>query len=262
MFGDPCPGTGKYVEIHYHCVHSQDVTTQKPPWFFDLKATLEPEYKQKKHTTTETIPISVSLLVEIDSDTNDTTQVSSTKSPESGRYFVINDHESKNNSEEEDNTLTLIITITISTLSTIVSIVIFFYICRKYSKQNSPQQNLPCYSCQQEKSVSKCFDTSGTLHVPINLVMSDKTSTTPEIPIHNTRYISQEAKSLPYLNTIYSDPIEQPYQLYSLSADIIGSDNYITRNDRHSQMICHTVDEGDNVDVSVIKPAAADVWGS
>ena len=74
--------------------------------------------------------------------------------------------------------------------------------------------------------------------------------------------MSREAKSLPYLNNIYSEPIEETQQLYSLSADIIGSDNYVTMNDRHRQMIMHTVVDGDNGDIRVIKPAMNNVWAS
>ncbi|CAG2121052.1 unnamed protein product, partial [Medioppia subpectinata] len=34
MFGDPCPGTLKYLEVQYHCVHGGDsalTTTRRPP---------------------------------------------------------------------------------------------------------------------------------------------------------------------------------------------------------------------------------------
>ncbi|CAH4032736.1 unnamed protein product [Pieris brassicae] len=36
-FGDPCPGTGKYLEIHYQCVPAPTTTTTEPSappaWF-------------------------------------------------------------------------------------------------------------------------------------------------------------------------------------------------------------------------------------
>ena len=59
LFGDPCPGTGKYIEVHYQCVRMKDVTTKQqpvPPWFFDLTATFMPEdslQKEIKEATTE-----------------------------------------------------------------------------------------------------------------------------------------------------------------------------------------------------------------
>jgi hypothetical protein len=40
---------------------------------------------------------------------------------------------------------------------------------------------------------------------------------------------------------------------------MIGSDNYVTRVDRHRQVIMHTVD-GDNGDIRVIKPDVSNVW--
>ena len=76
----------------------------------------------------------------------------------------------------------------------------------------------------------------------------------------------QDTKSLPFLRTTYSDPKypadheAQPYQLYSLSADMIGGDNYVTRNDRHRQVIMHTIVDGDNGDIRVIKPEVNNVW--
>ena len=54
MFGDPCPDTEKYVEVHYHCVNAKEITTKKipvPPWFFDLSATFLPEVTLPRVTT-------------------------------------------------------------------------------------------------------------------------------------------------------------------------------------------------------------------
>ena len=37
LFGDPCPGTPKYLEVHYGCVPTTTTTTKKPlpPWFLE-----------------------------------------------------------------------------------------------------------------------------------------------------------------------------------------------------------------------------------
>jgi hypothetical protein len=42
IFGDPCPGTHKYVEIHYACVSqfaasagSKSSTPKLPPWLLE-----------------------------------------------------------------------------------------------------------------------------------------------------------------------------------------------------------------------------------
>jgi latrophilin 1 len=33
LFGDPCPETHKYVEIHYTCAPTEDTIQQRPPWY-------------------------------------------------------------------------------------------------------------------------------------------------------------------------------------------------------------------------------------
>ena len=43
---------------------------------------------------------------------------------------------------------------------------------------------------------------------------------------------------------------------------MIGSDNYVTRNDRHGPIILHTILDGDNRDIRVIKPEDNNVWSS
>ena len=38
VFGDPCPGTHKYVEVHYACSPLSTTTTTRrplPPWFLE-----------------------------------------------------------------------------------------------------------------------------------------------------------------------------------------------------------------------------------
>merc|ERR1712209_394850 len=59
IFGDPCPGTNKYVEVHYTCEPIQTpATTPKalPPWLLDLAATPStvPEISSTSTTTTTT----------------------------------------------------------------------------------------------------------------------------------------------------------------------------------------------------------------
>ena len=38
LFGDPCPSTPKYLEVHYGCVPTSTTTTRKPlpPWFLEV----------------------------------------------------------------------------------------------------------------------------------------------------------------------------------------------------------------------------------
>ena len=43
---------------------------------------------------------------------------------------------------------------------------------------------------------------------------------------------------------------------------MIGGDNYVTRNDRQGPIILHTIVDGDNGDIRVIKPEVNNVWAS
>jgi len=57
IFGDPCPGTSKYVEVHYTCKPvpvSTSTTKPRPPWLLDLSATPSPDWKYKTTTSTTT----------------------------------------------------------------------------------------------------------------------------------------------------------------------------------------------------------------
>ena len=41
VFGDPCPGTHKYVEVHYACKNKAAASSTKkplPPWFLESGA--------------------------------------------------------------------------------------------------------------------------------------------------------------------------------------------------------------------------------
>jgi hypothetical protein len=268
VFGDPCPDTEKYVEVHYHCVHGNDITTKKnpvPPWFFDLSATFVPEVSSPRVTTERTkeeefnnaVSQSVSEIKAQSETTEKEIMQSSTNSHVEGRYFLIKDHDTDNYSADEDNKITLIVAITISTIATIVCVLIFSIIFRKYNKQMGSATHHSCYDCEPSKQY---YETTNGSAIPNTIVQNRKEPSTVQS--------LQEAKSLPYLNTIYSgekvpkDKEDHPYQLYSLSADMIGGDNYVTRDDRHRQVIMNTIVDGDDGDIRVIKPEVSNVWAS
>ena len=57
IFGDPCPGSSKYVEVHFTCIKLPASTTTpkpRPPWLLDLSATPSTEWKYKTTTVTTT----------------------------------------------------------------------------------------------------------------------------------------------------------------------------------------------------------------
>ena len=67
IFGDPCPGTSKYVEVHYTCIHvpvSTSTVKPRPPWLLDLSATPSSDWKLKTSpvTTTTTATTSASTV--------------------------------------------------------------------------------------------------------------------------------------------------------------------------------------------------------
>merc|ERR1719219_1753153 len=73
IFGDPCPGTNKYVEVHYTCEPIQSPSTTAkplPPWLLDLAAT--PSNVPEVTTTSTTSTMSTT------STTRTTTTLSTT----------------------------------------------------------------------------------------------------------------------------------------------------------------------------------------
>ena len=74
LFGDPCPDTHKYVEVHYTCEPRLAPPTTShaiPPWLLDLSATPAPRPARPAPTTTTTTT----------STTSTTTETTTTKRP-------------------------------------------------------------------------------------------------------------------------------------------------------------------------------------
>ena len=47
LFGDPCPGTHKYVELHYSCSPKTDPTRRPlPPWYLQQQPPLQSSHSQ------------------------------------------------------------------------------------------------------------------------------------------------------------------------------------------------------------------------
>merc|ERR1719225_1342958 len=75
LFGDPCPDTHKYVEVHYTCEPKLSPPTTShaiPPWLLDLSATPAPRPAKPKTITTTTVATT-------EKTTRPTTTVSTTK---------------------------------------------------------------------------------------------------------------------------------------------------------------------------------------
>ena len=132
VFGDPCPATSKYAEVHYHCVPVNEVTTKKypaPPWLLDLSATFVPDSERQNVTETTmkvTLNISTTSQYKRLGENGETS-----KSSKRGRYYLINEERG----DKESNKMTLILGITVSTISTLISVLAIYRICSKYSKK-------------------------------------------------------------------------------------------------------------------------------
>ena len=68
VFGDPCPGTYKYLEVHYTCKHkveTKNVDTNLPPWLLKMTATTaKPSTTSTTTTTTAQPEEAVEVIIE------------------------------------------------------------------------------------------------------------------------------------------------------------------------------------------------------
>ena len=80
IFGDPCPGTNKYVEVHYYCKaqkqssntgHSGTTNKPLPPWLLALDATPSSASTTTTERTTESVTSPGSQLLSVTSSVPD-----------------------------------------------------------------------------------------------------------------------------------------------------------------------------------------------
>jgi len=90
VFGDPCPTTYKYMEVHYYCQQQFTTTAEphaQPPWLLDLSATPPPRRRPSTTTTTTT---TTSTTTSTASTTSTTTQKPTEKTTEDNeRLYVL-----------------------------------------------------------------------------------------------------------------------------------------------------------------------------
>lgn len=87
-FGDPCPGTLKYLEVQYHCVTAFPPTTNKPHRSTTTLATTQ-TYNLTS-TIPETSPITTTTTIIVTKSTTTSSITPSTSSELSTQSFVIN----------------------------------------------------------------------------------------------------------------------------------------------------------------------------
>ena len=70
VFGDPCPGTPKYLEVVYTCQRRNIVTEspELPPWLLSLEAISDKIMKKTTTTTSTTVPTTTAISTSTMSD--------------------------------------------------------------------------------------------------------------------------------------------------------------------------------------------------
>ena len=237
---------------------------QQPPWFQDLRATFTPSLV----TSSQIVIEHTEELIQ---------QSTTTKSPKSGRYYVISDTKDTNDDKNDETKVIIIATVCIvSSLATVICIVLVYHLVkRRDTLHNADKIQDSQYHVDNNTdnttlhNVHKIHDSQ--YHVDNN---TDTRTLHNVGKLHNSQYHVElsdnntdnrapfnhhtETKSLPYLNSEYSEPQEQPHSL----SGVIGGDNYVVRGDRHCQVIMHTVVQGDNGDIRVIHPRMDNGWSS
>ena len=141
MFGDPCPGTEKYLEVHYSCVSRQNISTPRvlvPPWFLDIAVTPPASYTRDEEdigtTTEQTVAVIASTV-----DNN---------IPEAITYRPIHQWlklgESENYSVSVDDSTNIVICVTISAISCVILVTIYIIIQRHHSSADTPAARCSC----------------------------------------------------------------------------------------------------------------------
>ena len=77
VFGDPCPGTHKYVEVHYACKSKAAASTTKkplPPWFLESGAGDIWSQNKNKGTKEKTAPPTASSSSSSSTSTSSSTR--------------------------------------------------------------------------------------------------------------------------------------------------------------------------------------------
>jgi len=146
--GDPCPGTGKYIEVHYQC-QSQPTQTSAPPapppWLLDLSATPPPRRLPPPSTaTTASRPSTTSSI-----STTPTPSQASAR-PTKRQYYVLPpESQSKEGEggeveevEAEQEYLVLGIAVAVSAVATVLTFLLCYQVWRRCRAKAQSQSRL------------------------------------------------------------------------------------------------------------------------
>ena len=132
VFGDPCPGTEKYLEVHYSCVSRQSITTPRvlvPPWFLDIAVTPPASYARGEEDM-DTVAVSASTVG------SNITHLPS--------HHWLKLGESESYSVSVDESTNIVICVTISAISCVILVTIYIIIQRHHSSTGTPIAKCSC----------------------------------------------------------------------------------------------------------------------
>ncbi|XP_069173525.1 latrophilin Cirl isoform X3 [Procambarus clarkii] len=85
IFGDPCPGTHKYIEVHYACALATSTTTTtsrpRPPWFVATRPPIRILPTLNTNNTTTTLPPATTTTTTTTTSSTTTTTTTTTTIP-------------------------------------------------------------------------------------------------------------------------------------------------------------------------------------
>jgi len=164
--GDPCPGTGKYIEVHYQC-QSQPTQTSAPPapppWLLDLSATPPPRRPPPPPTATTTRPSTTSSVA-----TTPTPSLASPK-PTKRQYYVLPpESQSKEGEvgeveevEAEQEYLVLGIAVAVSAVVTVLTFLLCYQVWRRCRAKAQSQSRL-CQACSCQNVFYSYYESGGS----------------------------------------------------------------------------------------------------
>ena len=137
----------KYLEVHWRCEAAVSRGGGAgggalPPWLADLHATYRPAAP-----STPASPASSTAA-----PPRNTSRAEAAGTSSQGRYFLIPDPAEGGDTEPDPGLATLAVSATISIVSTLLSILIIFHICRRLRSKPPPPPPPPpaCYQCGPE----------------------------------------------------------------------------------------------------------------
>ena len=137
----------KYLEVHWRCEAAVSRGGGAgggalPPWLADLHATYRP--------AAPSTPASPASSTAAPPRNTSRAEAASTSTSSQGRYFLIPDPAEGGDTEPDPGLATLAVSVTISIVSTLLSILIIFHICRRLRSKPPPAPAPPCYQCGPE----------------------------------------------------------------------------------------------------------------